>query len=520
MKRFAILAATLAAAVLATLILVALPAAPAQAGGDCASAPFSSPCLHVRSEGVLLPLTPAQTADWNLDTFLVTASPVFFETAVRNFEVNVYAEFDISPVAGNAGGRIDLAFPLTPHALYGPDNEMRDLRITVDGDDVPFDVLVNRDALKLRDDGRVWYRRRVINEEVHPLLAAASDMRKVAPQYVADGFDVLVAFHPMIVGGRSRVIVQYSTNSDDRSLCCLGVSAPAASDAPYTFRFDLTNTRYWNGDRNGFVRLLDGPSALWASVPDRGQAHETVPGAYIMETHGTVADDLALPVQPSLFHVTPREWPDGIGYGAPVTFEIERTALDADTDVRIEEVVATPGLLHVDAALPIVLTAAEPRAYFTARFNDLTVAPVSWIDVRGFAVRDGQPSAAWRSEVRIPVLGPAVTGHDLAVSGLTVVPDASAAGAPDHHVFRARVANRGWMNEEILATLYVNRKFVKSYAFGPLFPMEEREIVMHGVVPWRLPCIVEVEIEPAATELSRANNRAACLVPRSIDWRN
>lgn len=478
--------------------------------------PASSPCLHQRREGVLLPLNPTEAAKWNLDSYEVLAEPDFVATDIRNLAVNVRAEFTLSPSPKGLGGELGLAFPLTTHALYGGNNEFRDVRAWIGKTPLPFKVAVNKQQMKTHGDGTIWYRKRMINDEMHPYLDNAADLRKIAPHLVAENYDIALLMYPTI-RGKATLRVEYTTSANPYSQCCICVAKPTDTPQPYVFFFDFTNSRYWEGAREMKLELRDTASALFASVPDQTVQRVIIPGGVEIRGEGAMNYDLSIPVQPATFSVRPRHWPtDELGFKNPVVFEVQRMP-GFGSDIWIQKIRSTP-MVRINASLPLVINDFTAKRTFEATLVQPSenfgtqVAPPTYIDVFGDLMVNGSPSPTHMTTIRIPVIGQVISGHDLAVSGLAAVPD------PDgvHKLnFRARVANHGWFPEEIVASIYVNRKFVKTIGVeGLINPMEEKEILFSGVQPDKYPALIEVEVEPIATETIRTNNRTSLIHPK------
>lgn len=477
----------------------------------CQAAPVSSHCMHERREGLPVPLFLNQSDHWLLDSYRVVAEADYYASDVRNFSVNVWTHYQFSPVAGNVGGKLDLAVPITPHALYGANNEFLDPVVWFDGGELPYDIAINRDVMKIRDDAKVWYKKRIINEAIHPRLENASDLRAVAPHLAAAGYDVVLLVSPIIVSGApNHLVIGYTSNTNVDSTCCKGVSIPATSADPYMFLFDLSNTRYWQGQRFGEIELIDGFEGAFAAVPDHLMLEDVSPRRSLLRGTGTIERDLVIPVQPNRFVVEPRRWPMDLP-DSTVDFQLERpTGLHAD--VRIDEIQASPDI-EVFAFLPILLTDSDPVAVFTARQTGARVVGPSFIDVTGRVVDPGTPSVSDVETYRIVAKGPAISGHDLAVGPLSRVTDPQISGIPNATSFHARVANHGLFAEDVIATVYVNHKFVRTYAFGRIGPNEERDLIIPDVRPWRYPCVVEIEIDPVGGESDRTNNRSMLILP-------
>jgi hypothetical protein len=467
--------------------------------------------MHERREGIPVPVDVRQSDRWLLDSYRVVAGADYYASDVRNFVVQVWTHYDFAPVAGDVGGKLDLAVPLTPHALYGANNEFLDPVVWFDGQELPYDVAIDRDVMKIRADAKVWYKKRIINEVVHPRLANASDLRAVAPHLAAAGYDMVLLVSPMVVSGApNHLVIGYTSNTNLESSCCHGVTVPATSPAPYLFHFDLSNTRYWQGERIGEVELIDGWEGAFAAVPDHPLLRDLSPRRALLRGHGTVERDLVIPVQPNRFVVEPRRWPADLP-DSTVDFQLQRPA-GISSDVRIHEILATPDI-EVFASLPILLTDAAPVAVFTARQTGARVLGPSFIDVSGSVVDPGIPSVVDVQTYRIVVQGEPISGHDLAIGPLSRLADPRTAEVPNSWSFHARVANHGSFAEEVLATMYVNRKFVKTYAFGRIGPNEERDLLIPDVRPAQMPCLVEIEIDPIGGETNRTDNRSSLVLP-------
>ena len=300
---------------------------------------YSSPVLHKRHEGLLIPLASPSPVRPRLESYTIDAEADFFSCMVRNFIINVQAEFllarwevaepdqrgqDKQPMRPLAAELDDLyqpryAFPITTHALYGDHNLFREIHVAVDGAEIPYRVAMDYSAFQIVEDPPGWtqlyYKGRLINYEVHPYLEEAVDLNQVAPHLVEQGFDLVIFFGVPSTDSASlarfrKVVVTYTSNSDDFSSCCDEVAMPTHSPNPYMFYFDLTNTRFWGGPLRGTVILRNSDAALWSAVPDLPLEIAYTPDTIILKGTGQMENDLAVPAQPSVFTVWPRNWPE------------------------------------------------------------------------------------------------------------------------------------------------------------------------------------------------------------------
>ena len=92
----------------------------------------SSPCIHKHREGVIVPVEPANSVP-PLLSVNVDAEATFFSCEVRNFIVNVKAEFQVAGMPDTeTNANLAVALPITTHALYGDHNRHREIRVYVE----------------------------------------------------------------------------------------------------------------------------------------------------------------------------------------------------------------------------------------------------------------------------------------------------------------------------------------------------------------------------------------------------
>ncbi len=478
-------------------------------GGDDNT--LSSPCIHKHREGVILPLGPTVSAI-PLSSIEVDAEATFFSCMVRNFIVNVRAEFVVDLSVSTTNARMPMAFPITTHALYGDHNQFRDITISVDNAEIAYRVAMDYGVWSTWD-GQLSYKGRVVNYAVHPLLERARDLRIVAPHLVAKGFDLVLYWympHPSSIS--NHIVIEYTSNSDDFSGCCHEVRDCAISSDPYHFYFDLSNARYWPGPTSCHVVLRDSGSAQWASVPMTDMAtvctEDTIELTSDASTVNVPLEDLAVPVQPAVFDCWPRRWPQPtpppiqdftVSWLGGAGGMIERAVID--------RIPSTPNIL-VHADLPFVLDEHNPSEDFWACFMPPIPEP-SYLDVVGCGYWGHQCHGLYESWLRVPLAGKCIMGHDLAVRDVRVIPGSGSS----NWLVRATVSNPGLFAEDVVATLVICGSFVKSMEFGRIEPGDELEIELPVRWCWELPADVEVEVEPAPGEVLRMDNAAMTIYP-------
>ncbi|HPD31587.1 MAG TPA: hypothetical protein PLL20_16465 [Phycisphaerae bacterium] len=474
--------------------------------------PVSSAQIHKHREGVIVPLGPTGSAT-PLTSINVTAEATFFSCMVRNFIVNVRAEFVLGPPDNESNNAFAVAFPITTHALYGDHNRFRDITVTVDGTPVSARAAMDYRLWKLVQN-EVWYQGRLVNHAIHPLLADAKDLNIVAPHLVARGYDLVIYWHvpAASISNTSRMVVTYTSNTDDFSSCCHEVRDPALSSDPHHFYFDLSNARYWRGPKSCTVILKDSATALWSSVPVTNMDTTFTEDSIILTRDPAGPDaeleDLAVPAQPAVFGSFPRRWPMPpppvqtftLSWRGGTSGFIDRAVVD-----RIEPV----GGIRVNAKLPMTLSKEHPSETFLASFMP-PIADLAYIDVFGCGYSGLYANGLYSAWLRIPMKGKCITGHDLAVKNLRVIPPGSSS---EGWAVRATVANVGVFTEPLLVTVLVNNRFVKTEGFRSLLPGDVVDLTIGVDWAWELPAEVEVEVEPAPGEVNRMNNAAATCFP-------
>ncbi len=510
--------------VLSTVVLIfgADPAAGDCLGHDRAIIPagetsLSSPCIHKRREGVIVPLKPANTVP-SLLSVNVDAEATFFSCRTRNFTVNVAATFQVAGVPeGGPSANLAVAMPITTHSLYGDHNQFREVAVFVDNVRIRYSVAIDRSVYETAGD-ELRCKGRLINHAVHPLLAGAEDLRVVAPDLVAKGFDMVIYWWMDLSGYRSRLArVEYTSNSNDFSDCCKEVAACTYGSDPHYFYFDLSNARFWPGQTQCRVALHDSKSAEWSAVPMVKMLTETSPDGIELTSvnNANVLEDLAVPAQPAVFDIWPRIWPPYIIaiYPPPLQpFETHWIGGDMIDQALIETIPATDPI-RVHADLPFRLDERTPVARFEAGFKPPVEAP-AYIDVVGSGMSGGCPNGLYDVWLRVPLAGKTIMGHDLAITGLHV----TAAPNSGQITAVATVVNKGIFTDRLVATLLLDNKYLTSEAFGPVAPGEQRAIELTAPMlndAARLPRLAEVEIEPIPGEVNRLNNaRKAPIVPQ------
>jgi len=478
---------------------------------------LSSPCIHKHREGVILPLGPTVSASaMPLSSIDVEAEATFFSCMVRNFIINVRAEFVLGPPTADTNAAFAVAFPITTHALYGDHNQFRDITISVDNAAIPYRVAMDY-AVWSTMGGQLSYKGRLVNYAVHPLLEEAKDLRLIAPHLVARGFDLVLYWHMPVPSASypNRILIEYTTNSNDFSGCCHEVRDCTYGPAAYHFYFDLSNARYWRGPTSCRVLLRDSDTAQWSSVPTTEL--ETVCTADTIELTSDpsgvnlLLEDLAVPAQPAVFDIWPRRWPQPMP--PPVqdfTVSWLGGAGGMIDGAVIEDIPSTPNII-VHADLPIRLDAHNPSEDFWASFMPPIPEP-SYVDVIGGGYYGSSPHGLYDMSLRIPLAGKCIMGHDLAVSDLKVIPPGPAGGSDDWAI-GVTVSNVGLFTEPLLVTINVNNQFVKTEGFRSLLPGDEVHLTIPIQWVWELPADVEVEVEPAPGEVNRVNNAAAVTYP-------
>ncbi|UCD29191.1 MAG: hypothetical protein JSV03_01525 [Planctomycetota bacterium] len=139
----------------------------------------SSPCIHKHREGVLLPLGPTNVAV-PLTSIDINAEATFFSCHVRNFIVNVRAQFVIDMSSSPTDAPLPVAFPITTHSLYGDHSHFRDITISIGNVQIPYRVAMDYAVWNISSDG-LRYKSRLVNHLVHPLLENAKDLSLIAP---------------------------------------------------------------------------------------------------------------------------------------------------------------------------------------------------------------------------------------------------------------------------------------------------------------------------------------------------
>jgi len=474
--------------------------------------PTSSPQIHKHREGVIVPLGPTNSA-MPLNSINVTAEATFFSCMVRNFIVNVHAEFVLGPPDNETNAAFAVAFPITTHALYGDHNRFRDITVTVDGVQVPPRAAMDYRLWNLVQN-EVWYKGRLVNHAIHPLLADAKDLNIVAPHLVARGYDLIIYWHvpAASISNTSRMVVEYTSNTDDFSSCCHEVRDPALSSDPHHFYFDLSNARYWRGPKSCTVTLKDSTTALWSSVPTTNMQTTFTNDSIILTSDAASTnlelEDLAVPAQPAVFGSFPRQWPV-----PPPPVQPFRLSWRGGTSGRIDHAVVDRiepvGGISVNARLPITLSEEHPSETFEASYMP-PIAELAYIDVFGCGYSGQWPNELYGAWLRIPMKGKCITGHDLAVKNLRIIPGGGSAGGC---AVGLTVANIGVFTEPLLVTVLVNNRFVKTEGFRSLLPGDVVELTIDVDVTSALPVELEVEVEPSPGEVNRMNNSAATLFP-------
>jgi hypothetical protein len=365
---------------------------------------LSSPQIHKHREGVIVPLGPTGPT-MPLSSINVTAETTFQSCSVRNFTVNVRAEFVVGPPHNDSNAAFAVAFPLTTHALYGAHNEFKGIAVTINNTEVPYRVAMDHRLWHIVQ-GEVWYKGRRINRAVHPLLANAKDLNIVAPHLVARGYDLIIYWHypaaSVTAANTSRMAVSYTSNTDDFSGCCDEVHDPTKSSDPHHFYFDLSNARYWRGPRACTVTLKDSSSALWSSVPTTDMQTTFTHNSIILTSDpastNAELEDLAVPTQPAVFGVDPRRWP--IPSPAIQTFTLSWKGGTASNliDHAVVDRIEPVGGIDVHASLPITLSPHNPTDTFTAAVMP-PLASLAYIGCASPCGAIASPDTIWRSGI-------------------------------------------------------------------------------------------------------------------------
>ena len=96
--------------------------------------------------------------------------------------------------------------------------------------------------------------------------------------------------------------------------------------------------------------------------------------------------------------------------------------------------------------------------------------------------------------VRVPITGHTITGHDLAITNLSI---SGTLNPGEEATINGIVENVGSFDEDsVLASLYVNWNYVKSASFPGLNSGENQEIEINWIVSPPAVYFLEVEIEP------------------------
>lgn len=470
------------------------------------SSVYSSPCIHKHWEGVIFPID-GQPGDVRLRGVTLEVHPHFFTCMVRNFTIDATATFTLENSSSIGTGAYTLSFPFSTHALYGDHNLFRDIRISVDGTPIPFEVAMDHRLYELRQYhyGELYYKGRQINLQIHPLITETVDIRSLSPFLVEEGFD-MIAYWPMEFAPHEQRVVQveYTSNSNDFSSCCYEVVAPTHGIEPYHFYFDLSNASYWQDPTNLHILLEDSGSAIWSAVPQLDL--ERVCSESAIEFWGEdvlLTEDLAIPAEPDVFGVTPRCWP-------PAKIPRQEFSLkwlggsSWYTRTEVYGITSTTGVTVENVELPHFLSEVTPTASFTVALNPMELSDPAYFDV--FGEGSGYYGYLYQAFVRVPITGHTVTGHDLAITNLgvsdTLIPGQAV-------TITGVVENRGSFYEsDVLASLYVNRRYVKAVAFPGLDSGKAQEIGIGWIVSPTVTYLLEVEIEPIPGEVNRHNNAA------------
>jgi hypothetical protein len=478
-------------------------------GGDNG---YSSPCIHKHREGVLLPLGPTNVAV-PLISINIDAEATFFSCHVRNFIVNVKADFVIDVSSSPTDAPLPVAFPITTHALYGDHSHFRDIMVSIGNVQIPYRVAMDYAVWNISSDG-LRYKSRLVNHLVHPLLENAKDLRLIAPHLAAKGYDLVLYWYMPSPGSASNhIIIEYTSNNNDFSDCCREVHQCTYGNDPYHFYFDLSNANYWPGPKQCRVTLRDSGSAQWTGVPKTNMHTETTPDTIILTSSpaNIHLEDIAVPVQPAVFDCWPRNWSENPSTVQEFTLSWLDGAPGMIDSAVIDQIIPTQGIV-VYADLPIILDEKNPSGTFTASYMP-PIPELTYFDVIGKGCRgpEQNPHGLYDISVRVPLNGKTIMGHDLAASDLWIEPGISS----NDWMIHVTVSNIGLFTEPLLVTVLVDNVFVKTEGFRSLLPGDVVNLTIPIQWIWELPAEVEVEVEPAPGEVKRMNNSVSITYPTS-----
>jgi hypothetical protein len=443
-----------------------------------------------------------QPGEIRLQNITLEAHAGFFSCMVRNFIIDSTATFTMSNSSEESVVAYTLAFPFSTHALYGDHNMFRDIQISIDGTPVSFEVAMDHTLYDIRGT-ELYYKGRLINWSIHPLIADTTDIRDISSFLIQEGFDMIAYWQMDFAPHEQRVVqIEYTSNSDDFSSCCHEVWDPTSGIEPYYFYFDLSNAHYWQHLTNVHILLHNSAYAIWSAVPQLDL--ERVCGQTTIEFRGegiSLTEDLAVPAQPNVFGITPRCWPSDEILQQEFALEwVSNTYFFTNT--KIYAITGTIGVTIGSIELPLYLSETSPMASFSATLDPAQLSQPSYIDVYGTGM--GTYGGLYQIFVRVPITGYAITGHDLAITSLGI----SDTLEPGEEVtITGVVENRGWFNEDsVLASLYVNGSYVQNAAFSGLNAGEAGEIEIGWTVGPTEVSFLEVEIEPIPGEVNRDNN--------------
>jgi len=492
------------ACAVAIALLIHLPAYAenCQTGYGSCNPNLSSAQLHQRREGVIVPLLP-QYSKIQMKSINVSCEPDFFVCKARNLTVDVEAEFEIMTSDTTVNSRVPIAFPITTHALYGDHNQMKEVKITVDGVEVNYRTAMDYDLWKIYDDS-LYYKGRRINSEVHPVLENAADLHSIAPHLVYKGYDLVLLWHlPRMTPDKpTRITIEYTYSSNHFSYCCKEVRNCTDGSDPLFFYFDLSGANQWSGEKEVKLLFSDSSQALWAGVPSIGLDKEITEGEIRFSGSGLRFSDISIPVQPALFTVQPRTWRQSSSKSQEFTLQWNDAFLPNGVDTIVIESIEGVGGINITAELPIQLSSGNPKATFTGAY-EMPTAPLAYIDITATKpTGNGALDSLYSSWLRIPLAGNTIMGHDLDIRDAEVKEEHNG-----QYQVKAEVFNAGQFTEPLTMTVNVNNEFVCAEKFRCMIePGETKFLTMFVEGDWSLPAEFEVEIEPSPGEVRRHNN--------------
>jgi hypothetical protein len=359
--------------------------------------------IHRHWEGVILPVDGKPGAV-RLQNVTLEAYANFFSCMVRNFIVRCTVTMTLQNDSEESVNNYTLGFPFSTHALYGDHNRFRHINISVDSTPVQFEVAMDH-ALYEIQDGSLYHEGRLINSQVHPLITDTVDIRELSPFLVEESFDMVAYWQTDFAPHEQRLVqIEYTSNSNDFSLCCREVSAPTHGNNPYYFHFDLSNARYWQHLTTVQVLLHDTGSAIWSAVPQLDLQRSVTERSITFWGEGVLpTEDLTVPAQPSVFGITPRCWPSDDILHQEFTLNWIGNGYFF-TSTEIYDIQGTAGVTIEDVVLPLFLSETSPTASFSATLNPAQLSEPAYIDVYGRGL--GEFGPLYESFVRVWIIVP------------------------------------------------------------------------------------------------------------------